>query len=109
MSAPINEIVEDFETSLKANKRRGVELREEWLAMEATASSVRRVYFANALGDDAIARVVTVLRKFAPMITKYVGAGAGGAALTSILANSDGTGGIVGVLKGLLVLPGLAG
>lgn len=98
--------VSKFENALDANREASAELRRQWLAIESAASYARRAYFSKAFGDDSFSKVTSLVRKLAPLAMKYVGTGGAGVVLTSLLANSGSTTGIIGLLKSLFVLPG---
>ena len=103
-STKMETAVSDFQTKLKENAENSAALRAEWIAIEKAASEARRAYLGMAMGDDNFARGATIIRKVAPIALKFIGTGGIGVGLTSFLANSDSTGGIIGPLKSLLGL-----
>ena len=105
----IDDAVGDFKTALDKDKTSRAALREQWLKIEKAASEARRAYISSNMGDDNFSKAASLVRSLAPAFLKTAGTGGLAAAATSLLANSATNDGIIGTLKSLLVLPGIAG
>lgn len=100
----MSNVVGQFQMELAVHKAAGNDLRAQWLAIETAASVARRAYFTNMSGDDAVSRAMFVVRRLGPTIIKYFGTGSVGVAITSAIANAEGTTGVIGALKSVLGL-----